>query len=519
MRDLHDVATLINADHRLVETLFQRLEAGQGDRRALVNQVIFNLAIHAGAEEQRIYPAMKDAFEADGKDVVAEALDEHQTMKDALVVLDSGEPGEAEFEDALRTLMAEVRRHIPEEEGDHLPRLREAVGDERMAELGKAFLTAELHAPTRPHPHSPSNSLVAAPAALVDKVRDKFSDRDDSAAIDASGLLDPQAQAVVDAHASLGIEPMHLLEAAQARKQPTAADAVMAVLKQQGRNTSPEPVDSVRPLTLPGPAGDDIDARLYVPQGADGAALPVLVYFHGGGWVIADIDVYDASCRGLANRAGCLVVSVEYRQAPEHPFPAAHDDALAATRWVMEHAEELGGDPGRVAVAGESAVCNLAAATCMALKQAGSPLPVFQLLIYPVASGAMDTPSYAEALDAKPLYSGLMHWFFAQSVTDPAQLADRRISLVEASVEELTGLPPAMVITAERDQLRDEGEELAKGLLEAGVPVAATRYPGVMHEFFGAAAVMEKAALAQEEAATALRAVFAQAPAATGVRS
>jgi acetyl esterase/lipase len=517
MRDLHDVATLINADHRLVETLFQRLEAGQGDRRTLVNQVIFNLAIHAGAEEQRIYPAMKKAFDDDG-DSVDEALDEHQSMKDALVVLDRGEPGEAEFEDALRTLMAEVRHHIPEEEGNHLPRLRQAVGDERMAELGKDFLKAELHAPTRPHPHSSSNPVVAAPAALVDKLRDKRSDRDESAAIDASGLLDPQAQALVEAHASLGVKPMHLLDASQARKQPTAADAVKRMLKGQDRDNSPEPVDSVLPLTIPSPAGD-IEARVYRPQGADGTALPVLVYFHGGGWVIADLDVYDASCRGLANRAGCLVVSVEYRQAPEHPFPAAHDDALVATRWVMAHAGDLGGEPRLVAVAGESAGGNLAAATCLALKQAGEALPVFQLLIYPVASGAMDTPSYQEAQDAKPLYSGLMHWFFAQSVTDPAQLSDPRISLVEASVEDLTGLPPALVITAERDPLRDEGEQLAKALLAAGVPVAATRYPGVMHEFFGAAAVMDKAAKAQEEAASALRAVYAQTVAGMGVRN
>jgi acetyl esterase/lipase len=461
---------------------------------------------------------MKDAFDDKG-DVVKEALDEHRTMKDALVVLDRGEPGDTKFEDALRTLIAEVRHHIPEEESEHLPRLREAVGDEQMAELGKAFLKAELHAPTRPHPHSPSNPVVATPAALVDKVRDKVSDRDDAAAIDASGLLEAQAQAVVEAHASLGVKPMHLLDAGQARKQPTAADAVKKVLKDQGRDTSPEPVDSVRPLTFPGPAGD-IEARVYRPQGADDASLPVLVYFHGGGWVIADIDVYDASCRALANKAGCLVVSVEYRQAPAHPFPAAHEDALAATRWVMEHAGEFGGDPRLVAVAGESAGGNMAAATCLSLKQAGAALPVFQLLIYPVASGAMDTQSYLEAVDAKPLYSGLMHWFFAQSVTDPAQLADLRISLVEASVEDLAGLPPALVITAERDPLRDEGEKLAKNLLAAGVPVAATRYPGVMHEFFGAATVMDKAALAQEEAASALRAVFTQTPTGTAaVRS
>ncbi len=232
------------------------------------------------------------------------------------------------------------------------------------------------------------------------------------------------------------------------------------------------------------------------------------MYVHGGGWVLADLDVYDATCRSLANRTGALVVSVEYRHAPEHPFPAAHDDVLAATRRVMGHAAEFGGDPTRVAIAGESAGGNMAAATCVAMAAAGEPLPVFQLLIYPVTSTSMDTASYAEAADAKPLYSGLMNWFFGQAIASEADLADPRLNLVSLPREALAGLPPTLVITAERDPLRDEGEAFSDQLRAAGVEVTAMRFEGVCHEFFGAASVLGQAVRAQEEAAKALMSAY-----------
>jgi len=285
----------------------------------------------------------------------------------------------------------------------------------------------------------------------------------------------------------------------------------------------PEPVGAVEDIAIPGPAGD-IAARTYRPagphgsDGSDGAILPVVVYVHGGGWVIADIDVYDASCRGLANRSGAMVVAVEYRHAPEYPFPAAHDDVLAATSWIMANAAQLGGDPARVAIAGESAGGNMAAATCIALAAQGGPAPVFQLLIYPVTSTAMDTVSYAEAADAKPLYSGFMNWFFGQTIASVADLDDPRLNLLGVADMALAGLPPALVITAERDPLRDEGEAFAERLRSAGVAVDALRFEGVCHEFFGAAAVLDQAAKAQEHAATALCSAFGAAvtSAATG---
>jgi acetyl esterase/lipase len=509
MQHPSDLAAVIVSDHRLVELLFDRLERNEGDRGRLVHQLIFNLSIHAGAEEQLVYPAMREAF---GDEPVDEARDDHQAMKDALVILDRGEPGEPEFEEALGRLIAEVRHHAPEEERDLLPRLRQAVGDARMVELGKEFLTKEKSAPTRPHPHSPSSPIVAAPAALVDQMRDKIGDRD-AAATDASGMLDADAQAVVDQLAALGIKPLHLLQPEQARRQPTPGDAVEALLTKRGEQPTPPPVGDVQELRLPGPVGD-IDIAVYRPTDwhpdarAGGELLPVLIYIHGGGWVIGDLAAYEATPRGLVNRTGCMAVSVEYRHAPEHPFPAAHDDVLAATRWIMANAASLGGDPSRIAIAGESAGANMVAATCLTLKQAGEPLPLLQALIYPVASAAMDTASYDEARDAKPLYSGLMPWYFSHLVTDPADLRDPRICLVDVPIEQLAGLPPTVVITAERDPLRDEGELLASRMRQAGVAVTATRYTGVMHEFFGMAPVIKKAAEAQDEVARALMTAF-----------
>lgn len=201
-------------------------------------------------------------------------------------------------------------------------------------------------------------------------------------------------------------------------------------------------------------------------------------------------------------------MSVEYRHAPESPFPAAHEDVLAATRWVLANAAELGGDASRVAIAGESAGGTMAIATCLALKREGGPQPEGQLLVYPVASTAMDTPSYDEARDAKPLYSAMLGWFFSYLITDVSDLADPRLDLLSVPAGELVGLPPALVITAERDPLRDEGETLAEHLEQAGVRTTAIRYHGAPHEFFGMAAVVDKAAEAQTEAARFLSGVF-----------
>jgi acetyl esterase len=498
-----DLAHLIAGDHDLATVLFDRLENGEGNRQALIHQVITNVAVHAGAEEQVFYPALtnvgyKEEAEAD--------LAQHQIVKDALIVLDRHEAGTPEAEEALRTVIDTIRQHAVEEENGQLPRLRDKVGDAEMVDLGLSFVAAERNAPTRSHPHSPSKPVLAVPAAMVDNLRDKAKGRDEEAATDASGLLAPQAQELVDTLAGLGIKPPHLLEPDAARKQPTMADAVKKLMKERHIDW-PERMAGIEDATIPGPGGE-IPIRVYRPFASDGAALPVLVYVHGGGWVIADMDVYDASARGLANRADCLVVSVEYRHAPEAPFPAAHDDVLAATKWVLANAAEFGGDPARVAICGESAGGNMAAATCIALANEGGPQLIFQALVYPVTSTAMDSASYAEAVDAKPLYSGWMNWFLGHTISELSDLDDIRLNLMATPIDQLSTVPPALVITAGRDPLRDEGEAFALRLEEAGVLVTATRYEGMMHEFFGAASVLDDAAAAQDEVASALAAAF-----------
>lgn len=416
----------------------------------------------------------------------------------------------------MAAVIAAVRKHAAEEEMVFLPDLRSEVGPEKMGVLGLRYIDAKRSAPTYAHPHAPDtppgNKILGAGAALVDKVRDKVSGRQARLATDASGFLDPQAQTVLDAFCELGPLPIEVLTPAKARKQPTAADAVRKVLADRGESTAPEPVGGVEELTLTS-AGGDRCLRVYRPASRNGqpaaGVLPVLVYVHGGGWVIGDLDVYDASCRGLANKAGCIVVSVEYRHAPEHPFPAAHDDVLAATRWVMAHAADLGGDPARVAIAGESAGGNLAASTCLQLKAAGERQPVFQLLVYPVTTGEQYGESNLDAADAHPLNRPMMSWFAMHTFDgNPGAAADPRFDLLGLPPDQLAGLPPALVITDERDPLRDQGEQFARHLHAAGVPVTATRYDGAPHEFFGMAAVVDKAEQTQQEAALHLRRAF-----------
>ncbi|MFO0851180.1 MAG: alpha/beta hydrolase fold domain-containing protein [Gemmataceae bacterium] len=314
---------------------------------------------------------------------------------------------------------------------------------------------------------------------------------------------DPQMKAVLDELAALNPKPIETLTPAAARKQPTPADAVKALLKKQGKPTEPEPVGSVKDITIPGPAGP-IPARVYTPQGT--GPFPVLVYWHGGGWVLADLDGYDATPRALCNAAGCVVVSCHYRQAPEHPFPAAPEDAFAAYQWVLGNAASVGGDPKRVAVAGESAGGNLAAVTAVRARDAGVPVPVHQVLVYPVTDQNYDTPSYREHADAKPLNTAMMRWFWGHYLAEPA--ADTPYVAAPMQVPDLRRLPPATVITADLDPLRSDGQMYADRLRLAGVPVTAVNYDGVTHEFFGMGAVVDKAKEAVAKAAEGLKAAF-----------
>ncbi|MBC7545954.1 MAG: alpha/beta hydrolase [Candidatus Sericytochromatia bacterium] len=310
-------------------------------------------------------------------------------------------------------------------------------------------------------------------------------------------------QAVLDALAALGGKPIETLAPQAARKQQGPADAVKALLKKQGKSTAPEAVGKVENRTVPGPLGP-IPVRVYAPAGS--GPFPLLVYFHGGGWVIGSLDGYDSSCRALTNAAQCAVVSVDYHLAPEHQFPAAHEDAYAATQYVMAHAATFNGDPKRIAVGGESAGGNLAAAVALMARDRKGMRPVHELLVYPIANYATDSPSYLENANAKPLSAAMMAWFFKHYLRSPADGQNPLVSLLKA--KSLQGLPPATVIVAQIDPLRSEGEAYAGKLKAAGVPVHTKRYDGVTHEFFGMGAVVDKAKQAVGMAATDLRAAF-----------
>jgi len=273
-------------------------------------------------------------------------------------------------------------------------------------------------------------------------------------------------------------------------------------LMDERRATMPpgEPVARVQDLSAPGPAGE-IALRVYTPAGP--TPQPVVVFYHGGGWVIGSIDSHDATARALANRSGCTVVSVEYRLAPEHKFPAAAEDSYAATVWVAEHAAECGGDPTRLAVAGDSAGGNLAAVVALLARERGGPRIAFQLLVYPVTDCNYDTGSYTANAEGYFLTKASMVWFWDHYLSSAADAANPVASPLRA--ESLAGLPPALVITAEFDPLRDEGEAYAKRLEAAGVPVVCTRYDGVIHGFFGMGDALDKARAAQQQAGEALR--------------
>ncbi|AEG91724.1 alpha/beta hydrolase [Ramlibacter tataouinensis] len=321
---------------------------------------------------------------------------------------------------------------------------------------------------------------------------------------------DDDMQALAKAWESLGPKAIEKLSPEEARRQPTPTDGVMELLRQQGRSTRPEDlVPGVRSQdTLIDGAAGQIPARIYTPEG--NGPFPVVLYFHGGGWVIADKDVYDGGARGLSKQAQAVVVSIDYRQAPEHKFPAQWDDALAAYRWTLANAQSLGADPNRIALAGESAGGNLAVATAIAARDAGLPPPCHVLSVYPIAQNSLNTESYLENAIAKPLNRAMMQWFMDHVARSPEDLKDPRINLVDARLE---GLPPVTIINARIDPLRSDGAKLEDALQRAGVPVERREYEGVTHEFFGAAAVLQKAREAQAYAAQRLQRDFATAAA------
>ena len=276
-----------------------------------------------------------------------------------------------------------------------------------------------------------------------------------------------------------------------------------AVADGRGPDWTPEPAHEVSDRRLEGPDGG-IPVRVYRPS--ERVPLPVVVYFHGGGWTIGDVDTHDAQARMLCNGVDAVVVSVDYRLAPEHPFPAAFDDAVAAVRWVARHAGDVGGDPARLAVAGDSSGGNLAAAVCLSARDHDGPPIAAQCLIYPVTDLHGDDGSWVSFDADANLDAADMEWFNANYVPDPARRGDPYVSPLRAG--DLRDLPPAIVATASHDILRDQGEAYARRLRDAGVAVYARRYDGMVHSFFRHSDVSPAAKAANQDICQRLRALL-----------
>jgi acetyl esterase len=270
------------------------------------------------------------------------------------------------------------------------------------------------------------------------------------------------------------------------------------------------PIGRIENATWPGPAGP-LAYRSYTPVDAAPEPLPALLYFHGGGFVIGDLDTHDGLCRLLANASGCRVISAEYRLAPEHKFPAAVEDAYAAARWVAANARGLGIDEDRIAIGGDSAGANLAAVVCQLAQQRGGPKLALQLLFYPATRSDAETPSRRALAEGYLLEKKSMEWFFEQYVAPGTDPKDPRISPLLAA--DLSGLPPAHIHTAEFDPLVDEGKAYAEKLAAAGVAVEYTCHEGMIHHFFCLAGAIPYARIAIADAGAAIKHALAPAPA------
>ncbi len=303
-------------------------------------------------------------------------------------------------------------------------------------------------------------------------------------------ILDPDAAAVYKAYQEAGRPPYETVSPAEARVLYLAARFVS--------NPEPPELKSVQPLAIPAPHGS-IPARNYIPlklRQTNGLA-PCLVFFHGGGFVIGNLDSHDVVCRKLAHEGQLLVISVDYRLAPEHKFPAAVDDAIAATKWIADNARQLGVDASRLSVGGDSAGGNLAAVVAISARDGNGPAIAGQVLIYPGIDFAMTHPSHSEPDTSILLTHSVIRWFRDNYLNGAADVDDWRAS--PARIKSLTGLPPAYVLTAGADPLRDEGDEYAKRLKEAGVPVTYRSFPGQFHGFFTIGRLLQQANVAVRE--------------------
>lgn len=304
--------------------------------------------------------------------------------------------------------------------------------------------------------------------------------------------LDPQIQAVMEQVAALGFPPAHTVSPEQARANGRA----------RPRAKGPD-VAGVEDRAIPGP-DSALPVRIYTPEGT--GPFPALVWFHGGGWVVGDLDSADATARNLTVSANCVVVSVDYRLAPEAKFPGPAEDCYSATEWVMQNAASINADPSKIAVGGDSAGGNLATAVCLMSRDRSGPPLGFQLLVYPVTDCNFATESYSSNAEGYQLSRDGMVWYWNHYLQSDADASNPYAAPLQA--QDLGGLPPAIVITAEFDPLRDEGEAYARRLEGAGVPTTCTRYDGMIHGFFGMAAAVDKGKQAIDQAASMLKAAF-----------
>ena len=308
--------------------------------------------------------------------------------------------------------------------------------------------------------------------------------------------VDPQVQALLDQFAQFPWPSENNLSSEQIRQ---------AYLKLRSLAGSPEDIDKVEEIKLPGATGS-IPVRIYTPK--VGKTLPILVYFHGGRYISGDLDTHDAPLRALANRSECIIVSVGYRLAPEYKFPGAVDDSYSVTKWIADHASDIGGDPTRIAVSGDSAGGGIAAAVTLIAREKNSPALAYQILIYPMLDATISSKSYKSfatgyLMTAEMLISGYTKYL-------PENVDPKNPYISPLWSKDLKNLPPAYVLTAEFDPLRDEGEAYAKRLKEAGVPVILKRYEGMIHGFFQFGGVLDVGRKSIDETASALREAFAK---------
>jgi len=320
--------------------------------------------------------------------------------------------------------------------------------------------------------------------------------------------IDPQMQEVLDALATFNNPPIESVTPDVARNLPSFANALHMVEAERG--VMPSTAVTIEALLVPGPAGD-IACRTYRPAAADPAQpLPVVAYFHGGGFVFANLDTYEASPKAIAEMGNCLVVSAHYRQAPENPFIAAVDDAYAVVQYLLTSAGDIGGDPAKVAVMGESAGGNLATVVCLKARDEGGAMPIHQVLVYPVTTFSPmgeEMDSIKQFADAKPLNAAMLDWFKSYYLPN-ADDANNAYSSPILALDH-TGLPPASIIQAEIDPLFSQGTAYAEALTAAGIETTVLIYTGVTHEFFGMGTVVDKAMEAEMAVAEALTTAFA----------